>query len=328
MEAQVIKQNLYTTVVSLKYIAPEELINELLKQKQLSDNYILKTKEGEVKFLVNKSTNQILLSGDSLSVLDALNKIGFLDVAPRQIVIEAKIVELNNERMEELGIDWQKLLDRTSIHSQGTVIITGRKYNSDGQLEYEYRDTQYGFSGGFQTGMLVSDLLKLIQDKSIGKITNIPRIVTINNRTGILLDGSRITYVARYSSYANIYETDELTAGLYLEVTPSIGENDYLKLDVNAKLTTLGEIIGGSPSELGQQVKNTVYVKNGEEFMLGSFKKIQKIKIRRKIPVLGTLLPFLFSSKSEIETYRDFLVIMKPLVIDFGKQEIPKIEEE
>jgi len=326
MEAQMIKQNLYTTVVALKYIAPDELINEMLQQKQLNDDYILKTKEGEVKFLVNKSTNQILLSGDSLSVLDALNKISFLDVAPRQIVIEAKIVELNNERMEELGIDWQELLDRTGIYSQGEINITGRKSSKD-DLEDKYKDTQYGFRGIFQTGMAVSDLLKLIQDKSIGKITNIPRIVTINNRAGILLDGSRITYVARYSSYANIYETDELTAGLYLEVTPSLGESDYLKLDVNAKLTNLGEIIGGSPSELGQQVKNTVYVKNGEEFMLGSFKKIQKIKIRRKIPILGTLLPFLFSTKSEVETYRDFLVILKPQVIDFSKQEIPKIEE-
>ncbi len=325
-QPQLLKPNSYTTVVLLKFISPDELIDNLQQQKQLGNDYMFQTKQGNVKFLVNKSTNQILLTGDSSAVLEAKNIIDFLDVAPRQIVIEAKIVELNNKRMAELGFDWQKFLDNTRIFAQPMIEVFHYKEESNG-ISTERKSTVFSSVAGITNNITVGDLLKIIQESGIGKITNIPKITTINNRTGILLDGSRITYVARYSSYANIYETSELTAGLYLEVTPSLGDNDYLRLDVTAKLTTLGEVIGGSPSELGQQVKNTVIIKNGQEFLLGSFKKLEKIKTKRKVPILGTILPFLFSRTLETESHKDFLVILKPQIIDLNTPEPPKIEE-
>lgn len=325
-QPQLLKPNSYTTVILLKFISPDELIDNLQQQKQLGNDYMFQTKQGNVKFLVNKSTNQILLTGDSSAVLEAKNIIDFLDVAPRQIVIEAKIVELNNKRMAELGFDWQKFLDNTRIFAQPMIEALHYKEESNG-ISTERKSTVFSSVAGITNNITVGDLLKIIQESGIGKITNIPKITTINNRTGILLDGSRITYVARYSSYANIYETSELTAGLYLEVTPSLGDNDYLRLDVTAKLTTLGEVIGGSPSELGQQVKNTVIIKNGQEFLLGSFKKLEKIKTKRKVPILGTILPFLFSRTLETESHKDFLVILKPQIIDLNTPEPPKIEE-
>ncbi len=320
------KQNLHTAILSLKFISPNELVDNLSGQRQLDENYILKTRYGEVKLLINNSTNQILVTGDSISVLEAKNMIEFLDVAPRQIVIEAKIVELNNERIAELGADWQKFLDRTNLFAQPNLHLSHyqREYDTQRNEENLY---QFQFNGQIMSSITIGDFIKIIEESGIGKITNIPKITTINNKTGILLDGSRVTYVAHYSSYANIYETSELTAGLYLEVTPSLGNNEYLRLDVKAKVTTLGEVIGGSPSEFGQQVQNTVIVKNGEEFLLGSFKKTEKMKVKRKAPILGTILPFLFSRTSEIETSKDFLVILKPMVIDLNTIMPPKIEE-
>ncbi|MEO0162350.1 MAG: hypothetical protein ABIL39_02850 [candidate division WOR-3 bacterium] len=325
-QSQTQKQNLHTKIASLKFISPDELVDNLLKQRQLDDNYILKTKQGDVKLLVNNSTNQLLLTGDSISISEAKNMIEFLDVAPRQIVVEAKIVELNNSRMKELGFDWQKFLDNTRISEQLLVDAYQVKRQYQGN-EAEEKSIHTALNGFIQHTISIGDLLKIIQENDIGKITNTPQIVTINNKTGILLDGSRVTYVARYSSYANIYETSELNAGLYLEVTPSLGDNDYLRLDVKAKITSLGEVIGGSPSELGQQVQNTVIVKNGQEFLLGSFKKTEKVKIKRKTPILGTILPFLFSRTYEVDTAKDFLVILKPIVVDLNPPVPPKIEE-
>jgi type II secretory pathway component GspD/PulD (secretin) len=172
----------------------------------------------------------------------------------------------------------------------------------------------------------VGDLLKIIQEAGIGKIISVPQIVTINNKEGTILDGDRITYVTRYSSYANIFETQEMTAGLYLSVIPSLGESGYLKLIVNAKVTSLGEAISGSPSETGQIIENTVIVKDGAEFLLGGFKKTEKSKFKRKVPILGTILPFLFSRTIEMETVKDFLIVLKPTVIDLKSPDIPKLK--
>jgi type II secretory pathway component GspD/PulD (secretin) len=122
--------------------------------------------------------------------------------------------------------------------------------------------------------------------------------------------------VTRYSSYTNLYETQEMTSGLYLEVTPSIGSSGYLKLDVKAKLTALGQAIGGSPSESGQILDNTVIVRNGGSVLLGGFKTEEEIKSKHGIPLLGRILPFLFSRVvNEVRT-RDVLIVLTPTIVD------------
>lgn len=315
-----------TMIVPLKYISPVELMEELTAQNSLDKGNILSINESRVRVIFNNSTNQVLLNGDSSSISNALQLIEFLDVPPRQIIIEAKIIEINNEKLSELGMDWQTLLDQTALSSRPYLDYRGIETTTD-NVTTKIESSEYGTPTQTHASINAGDLLKIIKDTNIGEIISTPKIVTTNNREGTILDGSRITYVTRYSSYANIYETQELTAGLSLSVTPSLGESGYLKLIVIAKLTTLGEIIAGSPSESGQIIQNTVIVKDGEEFLLGGFKKTEKSKQKRKVPILGTILPFLFSRTTEVDIVKDFLIVLKPTVIDLTPPEIHKLEE-
>lgn len=312
-------------IVPLNYISPVELKEELIAQNCLNEKNALTINDSRVRFIFNNSINHVLLIGDSLSISNALQLIEFLDVPPRQIIIEVKIVEINNEKMSQLGMDWQSLLDRTALlpsaYVEREIIKQTNIIPSEIEISrYRYQMQTYG-------NISVGELLKIIQDTDIGKIISVPRIVTTNNKMGTILDGSRITYVTRYSSYANIYETQEMTAGLSLSVIPSLGESGYLKLIVTAKLTSLGEIIAGSPSESGQIIQNTVIVKDGEEFLLGGFKKTETSKQTSKVPILGTILPFLFSRTTNVEIMKDFLIVLKPTVIDLNPPAVPEIEE-
>jgi len=311
-------------IVPLRYISPVELKEELSTQNCLNEKNVLTINDSRVRFIFNNSTNQVLLIGDSLSISNALQLIEFLDVPPRQIIIEAKIVEINNEKMSQLGMDWQSLLDKTYLSPRTYV---DRDVIKQTHIPSETDVSRYGYQIQTQSYISVGELLKIIQDSDIGKIISVPRIVTTNNKMGTILDGSRITYVTRYSSYANIYETQEMTAGLSLSVIPSLGESEYLKLIVTAKLTSLGEIIAGSPSESGQIIQNTVIVKDGEEFLLGGFKKTETSKQTSKVPILGTILPFLFSRTTNVEIMKDFLIVLKPTVIDLNPPAVPEIEE-
>ncbi|MCK4672770.1 hypothetical protein KAT67_02175 [candidate division WOR-3 bacterium] len=311
-------------IVPLKYISPVELKEELSAQNCLNEKNVLTINDSRVRFIFNNSINHVLLIGDSLSISNALQLIEFLDVPPRQIIIEAKIVEINNEKMSQLGMDWQSLLDKTYL---SPLTYVDRDVIKQTHIPSETDVSRYRYQIQTQSYISVGELLKIIQDSDIGKIISVPRIVTTNNKMGTILDGSRITYVTRYSSYANIYETQEMTAGLSLSVIPSLGESGYLKLIVTAKLTSLGEIIAGSPSESGQIIQNTVIVKDGEEFLLGGFKKTETSKQTSKVPILGTILPFLFSRTTNVEIMKDFLIVLKPTVIDLNPPAVPEIEE-
>jgi type II secretory pathway component GspD/PulD (secretin) len=118
-----------TKEVKLNYISPVELEAALKTNKLLDDKNMLMTKNNSVHFIFNNSTNQIMLTGDSLSITDALQMVAFLDVPPRQIVIEAKIIEVDNQRINQLGIDWQYLLDKVSVNPY--YDITESKYETD-----------------------------------------------------------------------------------------------------------------------------------------------------------------------------------------------------
>lgn len=314
-----------TEIVHLQYITPIELMEELTTQYTFDGRNEVIINGRAVHFTINNATNQVMLTGNLNSISSALQLIKFLDVPSRQIVIEAKIVEINNEKLSELGMDWQYLLDRTELNTQGYLNKAMDESTSDGVVDRK-KSYNYRMWNNSQSYVRAGDFLKIIQEKEIGRVTNVPTIVTTNNKEGTILDGSRVTYVTRYSSNLELFETQEMTAGLYLSVIPSLGESGYLKLEITAKLTELGQIISGSPSETGQIIENTVIVKDGDEFILGGFKTTEKSQNKRKVPVLGTILPFLFSRTENIEIMKDFLIILKPTVIDLNPVEIPELE--
>ncbi|NQT26272.1 hypothetical protein HQ585_13020 [candidate division KSB1 bacterium] len=336
-----------TSMKELNYVTPSELISTLMLEQVPSSGYrsLVGSEAVYLKFI--SANNQVLMSGSNWAITELSNTISAIDVPPRQIVIEVKIVEVDVEKMNETGLDWQNLLDNTDVNM--SFISSKSIYDDADEISQEYSEDQFrnGFSqyrenetldrttnadhrrNGFTldsrlSRMSVGDLIKIVHESGSGNVVNIPKIVTINNKTGKILDGHRITYVSKYSSYSNLFESEEMTAGISLAVTPSLGKSGYLRMDVVAKITSLGEIISGSPSESGQILENTVIVKDCEPFLLGGFKQVQTQKIKRKVPLLGVILPFLFSRDVNIEVTKDILLVLTPKVIDLNS---PVIEE-
>lgn len=315
----------------LKYISPQELLQALGISNQSPKGYILSLSNSDVYLRINQFNNQILLSGDQPDIMKSKELISFMDVPPRQIIIEVKIIEIDDSKIRESGIDWQAFLDQLNFgasfqyrdYNTDQKSISGDDGSSSSHTDRQEKQTVLSLNLG---QIKIGELLKIVQETNIGTITNAPRIVTTNNRTGKLMDGDRITYVSRYSSYSNLYETQEIATGLSLEVTPSIGKSGYLKMDVIAKMTTLGSIISGSPSESGQIIENTVILKDKESFLLGEFKQVENRKIKRKVPVLGSILPFIFSRDVNVATTKNILVILTPEIIDLNPINVPEFK--
>jgi type II secretory pathway component GspD/PulD (secretin) len=325
LSGQAVNRPINTKIIELQYITPVELKDELASQYTFNEQNELVINNRTVHVTINNATNQVMLTGDSYALSDAVQLIRFLDVPPRQIVIEAKIVELNNEKLDELGMDWQYLLSRTDLSTVGTIELASHDDSLTGFIQH-LDSERYSLFHRTSNLLNAGEFLKILQERGIGNIAIMPTIVTTNNKEGTILDGSRVTYVTRYSNYSDMYETEVMSAGLYLSVIPSLGESGYLKLDITAKLTELGQIISGSPSETGQIIENTVIVKNGEEFFLGGFKTTESHKYKRKVPILGTILPFLFSRTENIEITRDFVIVLKPMVIDLNPVDMHDLE--
>lgn len=244
-----------------QYVPPAELARVLgIHERQGRESLEWRVGEGvrSVEVRRNDPANLIMLTGEAADVAMAEVLIKAADVQPRQIMVEAKIVEVNRTRAQELGFDWSRF-----------------------QVDVFYRreDTRYPFSSTFRKYEVINSQavwannLRLLHEQGAATFRDVPRILTLNNRRATILDGQRVTYITRYSSFTNLFETDTLDAGLTVSLQPSLGESGYLTLDIATELTALSSNISGSPVKDGQIVENTVVVKDGESVLLGGFQR-------------------------------------------------------
>jgi len=239
------------------------------------------------------------------------------DVPPRQIMVEATIVEVDRDRLKDLGIDWSLIATRADVSQERFKRTSKRNSTSPfGDINTRDKTTDDVLRMTASAGLFQS--LKLLEESGAATFRDAPRILTLNNRRATILDGQRVTYITRYASYTNLFETDTLDAGLTLSVLPSLGESGYLTMDIRAELTSLSGNISGSPVKDGQIVENTMIAKHGETILLGGFLRTVEERRRRRFPVLGHVLPFLFSREVTVRTRRESFVALTPRVVDLA----------
>jgi type II secretory pathway component GspD/PulD (secretin) len=305
-----------TVQIKPQYLPPPDLAR-ILGVHDVDGRGVISWQEGGVTHSVdvrrNDAANLMIVTGapGDVALVESMAKAA--DVAPRQIAIEARIVEIDTNKALDAGIDWSMIRTDASLSQQDFSSI-------DRQSSDAFRSVQKRSQDAFRISANASlfDALRLLDEAGAATFRDAPRIVTLNNRRATILDGQRVTYITRYSSYTNLFETDTLDAGLTLTVTPSLGESGYLTLDLNAELTSLSSNISGSPVKDGQIVENTVVVKDGETILLGGFLRTVEQRRRRFFPVLGHVLPMVFSRETATRSRRESFVAVTPRVVDLA----------
>lgn len=319
-------QTMVTEVLTPDYISPSELIEFLGITITGGIHYFfcdVQNQSRPVQIRYNDAANVVMLTGAPEDISAVKNLIKSADIPPRQIIIETQIIEFDQKQLDDLGVDWEDLLRSSGLAFSYSYNRNKAKSDqkSDGH-EAHNTATQTSKSTQLQGHLSFASFLNIIAESGAGTIHNAPRIVTINNRPAKILDGERVTYVTRYSSYTNLFETQTMDAGLSLYAVPSIGKSGYITMDITAELTSLGREISGSPVKSGQILENTAVVKDGETFLLGGLNRSVDSVTKRKVPILGTILPFLFSRKITTRTTYQVFILLTPTVIDLEPQKL------
>lgn len=316
------------TVVSIRpdYVPPSEILN-ILGVRASGNMAMMRWQDADGSHSVdirhNDAANLIILSGAADDVEFVETMIRETDIAPRQIEIEVRIIEVNKSKAQDLGIDWDQMVQRSGTQFTWQYYDNRRDEHrvSRDPAHESIQDTKYDQINktiNARTALDLSQFFTLLDQSGAATFRSAPKILTLNNRRATILDGQRVTYITRYSSYTNLFETDSMDAGLTLSVLPSLGESGYITLKINAEMTMLDGQISGSPIKSGQLVDNTVVVKDGESVLLGGLTRSTEMHTKKRFPILGHILPFIFSREvtdhEEIESY----MILTPRVVDFS----------
>lgn len=320
-----------TASYSPKHIPPLELQDALGARGSEGQSTIIWRTDGSersVEVRRNGPSNLLLFSGDDGAVAAILELAAAYDQPPRQISLEAHIVEVDTDRARDLGIDWSQL----AASADGLQQASRRHSVSEVTGTYGSNRNEQQLGDGIvteTTRLSLNNALKILEAKGAATTRDMPRVVTLNNRTAVIFDGHRVTYVNRANGYAQLFETETMDAGLKLEVTPSLVESGQLRLQLTAELTELAftgdpkyggayAAIGGSPVKRGQILENTIVARDGEPIVLAGFTRTVEQRSHSRFPILGSVLPFLFSRETSRQSRHESLLMLTPRIVDLA----------
>jgi len=267
-----------TKVFTLKYADAEEMMEKV--KEQLTEGI------GSVE--VDKRTGKIVVTDIPPKIEQITKILDSFDEKSREVLIEAKIVEVTLDREYRLGIDWENIFSSFNL---GVNVIGG-------DLEY-YTNVP---ANGFQ---LIMDAFKTMGDT---RVISQPKILALNHKEANIKITDREPYVT--TTVAELGQDSTQVAesvtfidvGTQLSVTPTINPDGYITMEIKPKISSVGstftykESSGGEdreiPIERTTEVETTIMVKDGMTIIIGGLMKEESDIDKKKIPVLGNI-PFL-----------------------------------
>jgi type IV pilus assembly protein PilQ len=164
-------------------------------------------------------------------------------------------------------------------------------------------------------GTILQLELSAMQAEGKGEIVSSPRVITANQQTAIIEQGTEIPYQEASSSGATSVSFKE--ALLKLEVTPQITPDDHIVMDLKVNKDSVGEIFSGVPSIDTRSVETQVLVSNGETVVLGGVYEQTNIDSVNKIPFFGDLpyVGVLFRTTLMQDDKSELLIFVTPKII-------------
>jgi type IV pilus assembly protein PilQ len=278
--------------------------------------------------------SNILFVNDIPSKLDEVRAlIKSIDVASRQVMIEARVVEANDNFNRDLGARL-RFSNTTANRVGGTndVYLGGGSYSPTGQTSNQMVGVNlpsFSNAGGALTFSLFNQALSKIlnvelaalEADGVGKIISSPRVMTANNVKAKMEDGTEIPYVTIQTTGGATTNTVSFKpAKLSLEVTPQITPDGMIrmKLIVKKEDPDWTRAVQGNPPIKSSVVETDVIVENGGTIVIGGVYKTDNSTNTEKVPFFGDLwgIGWLFKVQSKDSARRELLIFITPKVVN------------
>jgi type IV pilus assembly protein PilQ len=299
---------------------------------------------------IDERTNTLLLQDTSERLSDIRRLVSTLDIPVRQVMIEARIVIVNDDFSRDLGVRFggTVAIDHGGSDGRGVVGTPGF-VTEDNEIpisRFPGFDMPQGFllpdqddrylvnlpvanpAMRIATTLLDSDYivdleLSAAEAEGRGEIISSPRLITANQREATIEQGVEIPYQESSSSGATT--TQFKKAVLSLKVTPQITPDNRVILDLTVSKDSVGQLVASAtggfvPSIDTREIVTQVLVNDGQTVVLGGILETERRESERKVPLLGDVpvLGYLFKSTTRTDNKDELLIFVTPRILREG----------
>jgi len=294
--------------------------------------------------IVDERTNSIIMTDTAEKINEFRDILEKLDVPVRQVMIEARIVEVSSSFSKSLGVRWGTGgYGTTGYGAPGTAAIqAGASLESleairassltGADLALTSADSLVvdlagpgtnSMAFGILSGNFLLDLeLSAAEATGDSEVMARPKVITADKQAATITQGQQIPYLERAggdTGAAGGATVAFIPAELSLTVTPQITPDDQIILDLNVTQNTVGSAPSGTAPPINTaSLVTKVLVANGETIVLGGVFSLTDTDSVNKTPFFGDL-PFvgkLFRSTSETTQKSELLIFITPVLLE------------
>lgn len=290
-------------------------------------------------------TNQIFVSDIPSRLEQVQELISKLDIAVRQVLIEARIVEASDTFGKSLGVRLggsdlrglrggvagATLSGNTRVALGGTFnavsSTTGESVNTLDTVNTNFVNLPAIGQNGFNAASFAVSLfnsaasrflnleISALEADGKGKVVSSPRVVTADQTKALIEQGTELPFQVATSSGATSLAFRK--ANLKLEVTPQITPEGNIILDLDVNKDSVGQATANGFAINTKHIKTQVLVENGGTVVIGGIFELIETDDVTKVPLLGDLpvVGNLFKTRSRTSNKQELLVFITPKMI-------------
>lgn len=276
------------------------------------------------------------------------------DNLQRQVILEAKILEVRLSAEHEAGINWAALAEAsngdrafagqtTLTQGESPVLTEGGAFDPS-SITRPGGASRFDFGGLFAVGARTTDfaaLIRLLDTQGDVQVLSSPRVSTVNNQKAVIKVGTDEFFVTDIETQRDIGTTAasrsldvELTpffSGIALDVTPQIGRRGDVTLHVHPSVSDVRDqtkniVIAGEQQSLPlafssvRESDSVVRARDGQVIVIGGLMQDQATRRRAQAGGLGSipLLGMLFRQKADSSERTELVILLRPVIADAG----------
>ena len=273
---------------------------------------------------VDERNNQIIITDTEEMVARAKETVRKIDQVTPQVLIEARVVEASTSFSRELG---------TQLSIQAGPIVTSEVGNGvipEGTTSVDASATnpiaqplgEVGVNFTKLTGspLSISAVLSAAESEGEIKIISAPRVLTLDNKTARIRQGTQVPIPRLDDSGNTIIEYKDVD--LELEVTPHVTPDKRITMTIKVTNNEIGTLINSIQSFTTKEANTELLIENGETIVIGGIRKARRDEGQTGVPGLKDIpvISWLFKKQTRSEDLEELLIFITPQIVQLEQR--------
>ena len=278
---------------------------------------------------VDRSGNRLIVVTSPRIISEIEEIVAEMDRPARQVMLEARIVEVSTNDVKKLGVDWDQLNRQGSVFTENTnatitTVTNGSQTTTPVVLNTPGTDDIARLHNFFRTPMQFPAFLDLLIQNGAARVLASPKLATLNGHEATMLVGERIPFVVSQTVFAGNAAAPTTTiqkeeVGIKLAITPLINADGWITTTIKPEVSSVLSFNAttGLPTIATRQAETTIRLRDSTSVIIGGLLNEQKNTDETRVPLLGDipLLGKLFTHTSITSNRTDLVIEVTPHIV-------------